>query len=92
MSLVHATQHSGKPFYLLADGTTVNKKRVPHFTMASADESKVKTAVDVAKVAGVPAWRIVAGNVAAGATAGCAVEAGSALNCWNNCSLCCMNL
>ena len=59
-----------------ADGTKVNKKQVSHFALASSDESKAKTAVDVAKVAGVPAWRVVLGNVAAGATAGCAVEAG----------------
>ncbi len=47
--------------------------------LASADEKKVTTAADVAKVTGVPAWRIVLGNVAAGATAGCAVEAGKQL-------------
>ncbi|KAL3152426.1 hypothetical protein ABBQ32_001477 [Trebouxia sp. C0010 RCD-2024] len=56
-------------------GTHIHKKQVPHFTLASADESKVTTATDVAKVTGAPAWRVVLGNVAAGATAGCAVEA-----------------
>lgn len=60
-----------------ADGTTVHEKQVSRFTLASADESKAKTAFDVAKIAGVPAWRVVLGNVAAGATAGCAVEAGT---------------
>ena len=43
--------------------------------LASADETKMTTG-DVARTTGVPAWRIVLGNVAAGATAGCAVEAG----------------
>ncbi|DBB10741.1 hypothetical protein WJX82_009332 [Trebouxia sp. C0006] len=47
----------------------------PLYMLASADEKKVTTATDVAKATGVPAWRIVLGNVAAGATAGCAVEA-----------------
>jgi len=52
--------------------------------LASADEKKVTTATDVAKATGVPAWRIVLGNVAAGATAGCAVEAGQ-LHAWWPC-------
>ena len=76
MSLVHAIQHLSNALGVPADGTTEHKKLVPHFTLASADEHKGKTAVDVAKVAGVPAWRVVLGNIAAGATAGCAVEAG----------------
>lgn len=78
-----------------ADGTTVNKRQVSQFTLASSDESKAKTKGDVAKIAGVPAWRVVLGNVAAGATAGCAVEAGtmliSVLSCWNNYKHSCMN-
>ncbi len=52
--------------------------------LASADEKKVTTATDVAKATEVPAWRIVLGNVAAGATAGCAVEAGQ-LHAWRPC-------
>lgn len=49
---------------------------VPLYMLASADEKKVTSATEVASATGVPAWRIVLGNVAAGATAGCAVEAG----------------
>lgn len=40
------------------------------FTIASAAESSSASGLD-----GVPAWRIAAGNLAAGATAGCSVEA-----------------
>jgi hypothetical protein len=43
---------------------------VPAFVVASAAESKPLN------LEGVPQWRITAGNLAAGATAGCAVEAG----------------
>lgn len=43
----------------------------PAFTIASAVESKPLN------LEGVPQWRIAAGNLAAGATAGCAVEAGA---------------
>lgn len=67
-------QHLHKTFSLVIDGTKANKLQLSQFTLASADESK--TAVGTAKLAGVPAWRVVLGNVAAGATAGCAVEAG----------------
>lgn len=45
---------------------------MPQFVIASASES-------LPAPVGVPAWRIVAGNLAAGAVAGCAVEAGAAL-------------
>jgi len=54
--------------------------------LASADEKKVTSATDVAKATGVPAWRIVLGNVAAGATAGCAVEAGQLQPWWPCCA------
>lgn len=43
---------------------------VPAFVVASAVESPKMN------LEGVPQWRITAGNLAAGATAGCAVEAG----------------
>lgn len=49
-------------------------QRAPQFMLASADETKMTTG-DVARTTGIPAWRTVLGNVAAGATAGCAVEA-----------------
>lgn len=62
---------------LCTAGKATKFKKAPHFTLASADEHKT-SAGDVAKKAGVPAWRVVLGNVAAGATAGCAVEAGDA--------------
>lgn len=45
---------------------------VPAFVVASAVESPKLN------LEGVPQWRITAGNLAAGATAGCAVEAGEA--------------
>ena len=45
--------------------------------LASATESKTSSTTAVAQQTGAPAWRIVLGNVAAGATAGCAVEAGT---------------
>ena len=61
----------------LAAPAEANSQQAPQFVLASADEHKTKSAVDVARVTGVPAWRIVLGNVAAGATAGCAVEAGT---------------
>jgi hypothetical protein len=47
-----------------------SSRHVPAFTVASAVESKPLN------LEGVPQWRITAGNLAAGATAGCAVEAG----------------
>jgi hypothetical protein len=47
-----------------------DSNKVPAFTIASAVESKPVS------LEGVPQWRIAAGNLAAGATAGCAVEAG----------------
>ena len=46
-------------------------RRVPAFVVASAAETKPLN------LEGVPQWRITAGNLAAGATAGCAVEAGA---------------
>ena len=46
------------------------------FVIATADEREAISAKQVAKQTGVPAWRVALGNVAAGATAGCAVEAG----------------
>eukprot|EP00887_Chlorella_sp_A99_P000233 scaffold13.g233.t1 len=45
------------------------RRAVPAFTIASAAEAKPLV------IEGVPQWRIAAGNLAAGATAGCAVEA-----------------
>ena len=53
-----------------SSGAAAAGKHVPAFVLASAVES---TAV---RLEGVPQWRITAGNLAAGATAGCAVEAG----------------
>ena len=47
------------------------RRAQPAFMVASATES---AALDLE---GVPQWRIAAGNLAAGATAGCAVEAGA---------------
>ena len=44
--------------------------------LATADERDVTTATEVSHKTGVPAWRVALGNIAAGATAGCAVEAG----------------
>uniref|UniRef100_A0A7S0X188 Mitochondrial carrier protein n=1 Tax=Chlamydomonas leiostraca TaxID=1034604 RepID=A0A7S0X188_9CHLO len=43
--------------------------KVPLFMLASAAESKKQVATDA------PAWRVAAGNLAAGAVAGCSVEA-----------------
>ena len=59
---------------------------MPLYMLASADERKVTSATDAAKATGVPAWRIVLGNVAAGATAGCAVEAGQLHAWWPRCA------
>ena len=47
-----------------------SKGKAPAFTIASAVESRP------GNLEGVPQWRITAGNLAAGATAGCSVEAG----------------
>ena len=58
-----------------ADAQMSKSQRAPQFMLASADETKMTTG-DVARTTGIPAWRTVLGNVAAGATAGCAVEAG----------------
>ena len=44
-------------------------RRAPQFTIASAG-------TELHTPGGVPAWRVMVGNLAAGATAGCAVEAG----------------
>lgn len=60
-----------------AVGQVQKTQLAPQFTLASADEQKTKSAANVAKLTDVPAWRVVLGNVAAGATAGCAVEAGN---------------
>jgi solute carrier family 25 S-adenosylmethionine transporter 26 len=45
---------------------------MPLFMVASAAESKPSSSSS----SNVPNWRLVAANLAAGATAGCAVEAG----------------
>ena len=50
--------------------------RNAQFMLATADEREVKTATEIAHKTGVPTWRVALGNIAAGATAGCAVEAG----------------
>lgn len=47
------------------------RQHVPAFVVASAAEGPKLN------LEGVPQWRIAAGNLAAGATAGCAVEAGA---------------
>ena len=47
------------------------RQAAPAFTVASAIESQPL------RLEGVPQWRIAAGNLAAGATAGCSVEAGA---------------
>lgn len=49
------------------------------FVIATADERKAVPAKEIAKQTGSPAWRVALGNIAAGATAGCAVEAGTRL-------------
>lgn len=53
-----------------SSSSSTASRRVPAFVVASAAESKPLN------LEGVPQWRITAGNLAAGATAGCAVEAG----------------
>lgn len=52
-------------------GSMPAAKNVPAFMVASAAESAPRN------LEGVPQWRITAGDLAAGATAGCAVEAGA---------------
>lgn len=52
-------------------GPLAGAKRAPAFMVASAAEGPQLD------LTGVPQWRITAGNLAAGATAGCAVEAGA---------------
>lgn len=54
-----------------AAGQQSQRKPLPSvlFTIASAGS-------EVRLPEGVPAWRVAVGNLAAGATAGCAVEAG----------------
>lgn len=54
-----------------ASDSSVAPHKVPAFVVASAVESKPLA------LEGVPQWRITVGNLAAGATAGCAVEAGA---------------
>lgn len=49
---------------------------MPLFMLASASEGK-----KAAPATDAPAWRVAAGNLAAGATAGCAVEAGGPACC-----------
>ena len=51
-----------------------SRGKAPAFTIASALEARP------ASLEGVPQWRITAGNLAAGATAGCSVEAGGFAN------------
>lgn len=51
------------------NATPSGSRKGPAFTIASAVES------NPLNLEGVPQWRIAAGNLAAGATAGCAVEA-----------------
>lgn len=62
------------PFASVSMATTSDSGAAPHkvpaFVVASAVESKPLA------LEGVPQWRITTGNLAAGATAGCAVEAG----------------
>lgn len=50
------------------------KSKAPMFTIAAAKETTALKSKFLAD-GGVPQWRIAAGNLAAGATAGCAVEA-----------------
>ncbi|KAL4451237.1 hypothetical protein ABPG77_009309 [Micractinium sp. CCAP 211/92] len=61
------------PFASISMASTSDSGAIPHkvpaFVVASAVESKPLA------LEGVPQWRITAGNLAAGATAGCAVEA-----------------
>ncbi len=63
------------PFASISMASTSDSGAAPHkvpaFVVASAVESKPLA------LEGVPQWRITAGNLAAGATAGCAVEAGA---------------
>ena len=54
------------------DGPPQAVTRRPQFTIASA-------AAEIKLPEGAPVWRHVLGNLAAGATAGCAVEAGMGL-------------
>lgn len=61
-----------------SSGAAPAAKHVPAFMVASAAESAPRD------LTGVPQWRITAGDLAAGATAGCAVEAG-ARACWLRC-------
>jgi len=51
------------------DSSQQGGRKAPQFTVASASSS-----IDIPS--GAPAWRVMVGNLAAGATAGCAVEAG----------------
>mmetsp|Transcript_12638 Transcript_12638/g.27327 ORF Transcript_12638/g.27327 Transcript_12638/m.27327 type:complete len:392 (-) Transcript_12638:604-1779(-) len=53
-----------------ATGSSTQGAKVPLFMLASAAESKPQQ-----DLSGVPTWRVVVGNLLAGATAGCAVEA-----------------
>ncbi|PSC68296.1 putative S-adenosylmethionine carrier chloroplastic isoform X1 [Micractinium conductrix] len=58
------------PFASVAMQPSAVRQHVPAFVVASAVETKPRLSLE-----GVPQWRITAGNLAAGATAGCAVEA-----------------
>lgn len=79
----HAAAAKARQFirYTACSGDQASRKPCSNlqFVIATADEREATSAKQVAKQIGVPAWRVALGNVAAGATAGCAVEAGNLL-------------